>query len=262
MAFCGARLRPGVQVVMEALGLHERIGGADLVITGEGSLDEQSLHGKVPAGVLEACELAGVPVAIVCGRATIDCRACRSFPSSSGSERVPRSAMRGGPDRCCARHGPSRRRAGRGATSVSGAIDRFIEAARALGLHPAGPPLPRGDEDRSRRRPGDRVRRGSDREVARLHGRRVARAGAHQRREPGGRGEARCGCAGGNRSAGDARGGAGGDRVRGGRHAAVRTSDRGSDVLRRGSARVTTRSGPPRARPTPCSPSRPPISFG
>ena len=72
MAFCGANLRPGVQVVMEAVGLAARIAAADLVITGEGSLDEQSLHGKVPAGVLEACEFAGVPAAIVCGRATID----------------------------------------------------------------------------------------------------------------------------------------------------------------------------------------------
>ena len=72
MAFCGAKLHPGVQVVMDAVGLGDRIAGADLVITGEGSLDEQSLHGKVPAGVLRACELAGVPVAIVCGRATIE----------------------------------------------------------------------------------------------------------------------------------------------------------------------------------------------
>jgi glycerate kinase len=72
LAFCGARLRPGVEVVMDAVGLPRRIAGADLVITGEGSLDEQSLHGKVPAGVLAACELAGVPAAIVCGRATIE----------------------------------------------------------------------------------------------------------------------------------------------------------------------------------------------
>ena len=72
MAFCGAKLHPGVQVVMDAVRLGDRIAGADLVITGEGSLDEQSLHGKVPAGVLTACQLAGVPVAIVCGRATIE----------------------------------------------------------------------------------------------------------------------------------------------------------------------------------------------
>ncbi|HEX7248565.1 MAG TPA: glycerate kinase, partial [Actinomycetota bacterium] len=72
MAFCDATLRPGVEVVMEAVGLAERIARADLVITGEGSLDAQSLHGKVPAGVLDACRFAGTPVAIVCGRASID----------------------------------------------------------------------------------------------------------------------------------------------------------------------------------------------
>lgn len=72
LAFCGAKLQPGVEVVMEAVGLADRIVRSDLVITGEGSLDQQSLRGKVPAGILRACELAKVPVAIVCGRATID----------------------------------------------------------------------------------------------------------------------------------------------------------------------------------------------
>ncbi len=72
MAFCGARLHPGVEVVMDAVGLVERIARADLVVTGEGSLDAQSLRGKTPAGVLEACGLAEVPAVIVCGRASID----------------------------------------------------------------------------------------------------------------------------------------------------------------------------------------------
>ena len=72
MAFCGARLHPGIEVVIDAVGLVERIARADLVVTGEGSLDEQSLRGKAPAGVLEACGLADVPAVIVCGRATID----------------------------------------------------------------------------------------------------------------------------------------------------------------------------------------------
>jgi glycerate kinase len=72
LAFCGAHLRPGVELVIDAVGLRERIAQADLVITGEGSLDAQSLHGKTPAGVLEASSLAGVPVAIVCGRASVD----------------------------------------------------------------------------------------------------------------------------------------------------------------------------------------------
>lgn len=72
MAFCGARLHPGVEVVMDALGLAARIDRADLVVTGEGSLDEQSMRGKVPAGVLEACRLAEVPAVVVCGRASIE----------------------------------------------------------------------------------------------------------------------------------------------------------------------------------------------
>ena len=71
LAFAGARLRPGVEVVMDAVGFEERIGGADLVITGEGSLDEQSLRGKVPAGVLRAAQAAGVRAAILSGVATV-----------------------------------------------------------------------------------------------------------------------------------------------------------------------------------------------
>ena len=56
---------------MDAVGFEERIGGADLVITGRGRLDEQSLRGKVPAGVLRAAQAAGVPAAILCGVATV-----------------------------------------------------------------------------------------------------------------------------------------------------------------------------------------------
>jgi len=71
LAFTGARLRPGVEVVMDAVGFEGRIREADLVITGEGSLDAQSLHGKVPAGVLRAAQTAGVPTAILCGVASV-----------------------------------------------------------------------------------------------------------------------------------------------------------------------------------------------
>jgi glycerate kinase len=70
MAFCGARLRPGVEVVMDAVGFGRHLEGADLVITGEGSFDAQSLRGKVPAGVLGAAALAGAPVVILCGVAS------------------------------------------------------------------------------------------------------------------------------------------------------------------------------------------------
>jgi glycerate kinase len=72
LAFCGGRVRPGVEVVMEAVGFASQLATADLVITGEGSFDAQSLHGKVPAGVIAAARDARVPVAIVCGVATAD----------------------------------------------------------------------------------------------------------------------------------------------------------------------------------------------
>jgi glycerate kinase len=72
MAFTGARLRRGVEVVMEAVRFAQQLAGASLVITGEGSFDASSLRGKVPAGVLDAARLAGVPAAIVCGVATTD----------------------------------------------------------------------------------------------------------------------------------------------------------------------------------------------
>ena len=72
LAFCGARLRRGVEVVMEAVDLRGRMDGADLVITGEGSLDAQSLYGKVPAGVIGLASLLSVPVAVLCGRAEVE----------------------------------------------------------------------------------------------------------------------------------------------------------------------------------------------
>ncbi|HJX07728.1 MAG TPA: glycerate kinase [Actinomycetota bacterium] len=72
LAFTGARLRRGVEVVMEAVGFMDRLASASLVITGEGSFDAGSLHGKVPAGVLEEAGLARVPVAILCGVASAD----------------------------------------------------------------------------------------------------------------------------------------------------------------------------------------------
>jgi len=70
MAFLslGARLRPGVEVVAEAAGLDEAIAGADLVLTGEGSLDAQTAAGKTPAGVLAVGARHGVPVIAFAGR--------------------------------------------------------------------------------------------------------------------------------------------------------------------------------------------------
>ncbi|MFD5649163.1 glycerate kinase [Streptomyces sp. NPDC127039] len=64
----GARFRPGIEVMLDVLGFAPALARADLVITGEGSLDEQTLHGKAPAGVAAAARAAGKEVVAVCGR--------------------------------------------------------------------------------------------------------------------------------------------------------------------------------------------------
>ena len=51
LSLCGATIRPGFEVVAEAVGLEPKMKNADLVITGEGRLDRQTLEGKTPAGV-------------------------------------------------------------------------------------------------------------------------------------------------------------------------------------------------------------------
>ena len=68
VALMGAELRPGTEVIAAAVGLEAQIGRAELVITGEGSLDRQSLEGKAPAGVARISQTAGVPCVAVAGR--------------------------------------------------------------------------------------------------------------------------------------------------------------------------------------------------
>ncbi|GAB2589123.1 glycerate kinase [Streptomyces capparidis] len=68
LAALGAVRRPGIEVLLEVLGFHQALRDADLVITGEGSLDTQTLHGKAPVGVARAAREQGRPVLAVCGR--------------------------------------------------------------------------------------------------------------------------------------------------------------------------------------------------
>lgn len=68
VAVLGATLRPGIELVLDLLGFRERARGADLVVVGEGSLDEQTLHGKAPAGVARLAREEGAQVVAVCGR--------------------------------------------------------------------------------------------------------------------------------------------------------------------------------------------------
>ncbi|MFE1340553.1 glycerate kinase [Streptomyces sp. NPDC058733] len=64
----GASFRPGIELMLEVLGFAPALQRATLVITGEGSLDEQTLHGKAPAGVAAAARAADKEVVAVCGR--------------------------------------------------------------------------------------------------------------------------------------------------------------------------------------------------
>jgi glycerate 2-kinase len=68
MSFCGATIRPGFDVVAEAVGLESKIKEADVVITGEGSLDRQTLEGKTPAGVARLARKLGKKVFAIAGR--------------------------------------------------------------------------------------------------------------------------------------------------------------------------------------------------
>lgn len=68
LAAVGAELVGGFDLVAEEVGLADRLQGADLVVTGEGSLDEHSLDGKVVGGVVGVAARLGIPVLVVCGR--------------------------------------------------------------------------------------------------------------------------------------------------------------------------------------------------
>ncbi|MBD9443159.1 glycerate kinase [Pseudomonas sp. PDM04] len=66
-AFLGAQFKAGVEVVAELVGLSEAVKGADLVITGEGRFDAQTLRGKTPFGVARIARQHGVPVIVIAG---------------------------------------------------------------------------------------------------------------------------------------------------------------------------------------------------
>ncbi len=71
MALLNAELRPGIELLLEWLDFDRALVGADLVITGEGSLDEQSLAGKAPVGVAKAAARSGVTTVAVAGRSLL-----------------------------------------------------------------------------------------------------------------------------------------------------------------------------------------------
>jgi len=71
LAVLGAEPRPGIGLVLDLAGFDAALDGAALVITGEGSLDTQTLAGKAPMGVAQAAARRGIPVVAVAGRSTL-----------------------------------------------------------------------------------------------------------------------------------------------------------------------------------------------
>jgi glycerate kinase len=67
VAFFGSALRPGIETVLDTVGFERCLAGADLVLTGEGKLDSQSLRGKVVVGVAHRARRCGVPTVAVVG---------------------------------------------------------------------------------------------------------------------------------------------------------------------------------------------------
>jgi glycerate 2-kinase len=100
MSFCGAEIRPGFEVVAESVGLESKIKEIDIVITGEGSLDRQTLEGKTPAGVAKLARKFGKRVFAFVGRATEDQQVHQLFdgvyqnarPEMSTEENMKRAA--------------------------------------------------------------------------------------------------------------------------------------------------------------------------
>ena len=100
MSFCGAKIRPGFNVVAEAVKLESKMKEADLVITGEGSLDRQTLEGKTPAGVARLARKLGKPVFAIVGGASNDLEVRELFnaiyenaqPGMSQEENMKRAA--------------------------------------------------------------------------------------------------------------------------------------------------------------------------
>ena len=111
LALLGAHRRDGIELILELLGFEAVLAGADLVITGEGALDEQTLAGKAPIGVARAARRAGVPVVAVAGRNDLSPGPARSAPASAPPIRCPHwsptsAAAWPRPRRCCAASAP------------------------------------------------------------------------------------------------------------------------------------------------------------
>lgn len=75
-AFLNAELRKGADMVLDVIGFDEIIRDADLVITGEGKIDSQTLNGKLPSAVAQRASARNIPVMAICGRTEVESLPC------------------------------------------------------------------------------------------------------------------------------------------------------------------------------------------
>jgi glycerate kinase len=83
MAFLDAELRPGIEIMIEIVKLEQAIKDADLVITGEGKIDSQTIYGKVPIGVAKIAKKYNIPVIAVAAIIGDDAEIVRQYGISS-----------------------------------------------------------------------------------------------------------------------------------------------------------------------------------
>ncbi|HET6708055.1 glycerate kinase [Amycolatopsis sp.] len=107
MAVLGARLRPGIELLLDLLGFEEALAGVTLVITGEGSLDRQTLAGKAPAGVARAAAANGIPCVAVSGRCELS---AAELASAGIGAAYALTDLEPDPTRCMAEAAPLLRR--------------------------------------------------------------------------------------------------------------------------------------------------------
>jgi glycerate kinase len=110
LAVLGARSRPGIELVLDLADFAGRLPQADVVITGEGSIDAQTLQGKGPAGVAAAAAALGVPVLAVAGRVLLDASQLRTAGFAATYALLD---LEPDPARCMANAGPLLEQLGR-----------------------------------------------------------------------------------------------------------------------------------------------------
>jgi glycerate 2-kinase len=109
LALLNAEIRPGIELILDLIDFDRRVIGADLVVTGEGSLDEQSLAGKAPVGVARAAAGAGVRVVAVAGRLQLSAAQLREARIAAA---YPLTDLEPDLNRCIANASPLLRRMG------------------------------------------------------------------------------------------------------------------------------------------------------